>query len=234
MGERIVQEFERQNEKMKMVTEVMGDAIDDALEGDEEEEEETAELVNQLLNAPSSVVAASVAKNKLVAQAEATGNDNTGIDSDLQASGGQTLWVKSLPERTNCEVITQLKEPGLHIELYYRNKEMGETYSIVPTSAISGEGIPDLLLLLVQWTQKTIIEKLMYRNEVQCSVLFVKVIEGHGATLDVVLVNGVLQEGDQIVVCGMQTYCYLNSSITDTPSNEGTLSKVHCSMCGGA
>ncbi|KAI8003625.1 Eukaryotic translation initiation factor 5B [Camellia lanceoleosa] len=68
----------------------------------------------------------------------------------------------------------------------------------------SGEGIPDLLLLLVQWTQKTMIEKLMYNNEVQCSVLVVKVIEGHGATLDVVLVNGVLQEGDQIVVCGMQ------------------------------
>ncbi|KAI8003043.1 hypothetical protein LOK49_LG08G01380 [Camellia lanceoleosa] len=95
--QRIVQEFERQNEKMKMVTEVMGDAIDDALEGDEEEEEEMAELVNEvldeigidmnskLLNAPSSVVAASVAKNKLVAQAEATGNDDTGIDSDLQA-----------------------------------------------------------------------------------------------------------------------------------------------------
>ncbi|GMP79788.1 hypothetical protein CsSME_00035172 [Camellia sinensis var. sinensis] len=48
--QRIVQEFERQNEKMKMVTEVMGDAIDDALEGDEEEEEETAELVNQVLD----------------------------------------------------------------------------------------------------------------------------------------------------------------------------------------
>ncbi|GMQ06010.1 hypothetical protein CsSME_00050771 [Camellia sinensis var. sinensis] len=94
--QRIMQEFERQNEKMEMVTEVMGDAIDDALEGDEEEEE-TEELVNQvldeigidmnseLLNAPSSAVAAPAAKNKVVAQAEATGNDDTGIDSDLQA-----------------------------------------------------------------------------------------------------------------------------------------------------
>ncbi|KAI8003628.1 Eukaryotic translation initiation factor 5B [Camellia lanceoleosa] len=137
------------------------------------------------------------------------------------------------------QVITQLKEQGLNTKLYYRNKEMGETYSTVPTCAISGEGIPDLLLLLVQWTQermiekltysnevqvdrlyggegipdlllllvqwtqKTMIEKLMYSNEVQCTVLVVKV-QGHGATIDVVLVNGVLQEGDQIVVCGMQ------------------------------
>lgn len=38
----------------------------------------------------------------------------------------------------------------------------------------------------------------------QCTVLEVKVIEGHGTTIDVVLVNGVLHEGDQIVVCGSQ------------------------------
>ncbi|XP_052200962.1 eukaryotic translation initiation factor 5B [Diospyros lotus] len=102
------------------------------------------------------------------------------------------------------QVITQFKEQGLNTELYYKNKEMGETYSIIPTSAISGEGIPDLLLLLVQWTQKTMAEKLTYSNEIQCTVLEVKVVEGHGTTIDVVLVNGVLHEGDQIVVCGMQ------------------------------
>ncbi|KAK7823783.1 eukaryotic translation initiation factor 5b [Quercus suber] len=102
------------------------------------------------------------------------------------------------------QIVTQFKEQGLNTELYYKNREMGETFSIVPTSAISGEGIPDLLLLLVQWTQKTMVEKLTYSNEIQCTVLEVKVIEGHGTTIDVVLVNGVLHEGDQIVVCGMQ------------------------------
>ncbi|KAL1189991.1 Translation initiation factor IF-2, chloroplastic [Cardamine amara subsp. amara] len=101
-------------------------------------------------------------------------------------------------------IITQFKEQGLNTELYYKNKEMGETFSIVPTSAISGEGIPDLLLLLVQWAQKTMVEKLTYVDEVQCTVLEVKVIEGIGTTIDVVLVNGVLHEGDQIVVCGLQ------------------------------
>ncbi|KAK9270928.1 hypothetical protein L1049_026515 [Liquidambar formosana] len=102
------------------------------------------------------------------------------------------------------QVITQFKEQGLNTELYYKNKEMGETFSIVPTSAISGEGVPDLLLLLVQWSQKTMVEKLTFSNDVQCTVLEVKVVEGHGTTIDVVLVNGVLHEGDQIVVCGMQ------------------------------
>ncbi|KAJ8644247.1 hypothetical protein MRB53_005995 [Persea americana] len=47
-------------------------------------------------------------------------------------------------------------------------------------------------------------KKLMVVSEVQCTVLEVKVIEGLGTTIDVVLVNGVLHEGDQIVFCGMQ------------------------------
>jgi translation initiation factor IF-2 len=35
------------------------------------------------------------------------------------------------------------------------------------TDLISGEGIPDLLLLLVQWAQKTMEEKLTFVDEVQ-------------------------------------------------------------------
>ncbi|KAF0908270.1 hypothetical protein E2562_023888 [Oryza meyeriana var. granulata] len=95
--QRIMMEFERQNERMEMTSEVMGDAIDDALEGDEDQEEETEELVNQVLDeigidinqelvkAPSAAVAQPAASGK-VAQAEsAGGNGDGGIDADLQA-----------------------------------------------------------------------------------------------------------------------------------------------------
>lgn len=122
----------------------------------------------------------------------------------VKAMKQQTKDVQNEFNRRLSQIITQFMEQGLNTELYYKNKEMGETFSIVPTSAITGEGIPDLLLLLVQWTQKTMIEKLTFSNEVQCTVLEVKVVEGHGTTIDVVLVNGILHEGDQIVVCGMQ------------------------------
>lgn len=117
------------------------------------------------------------------------------------------------------QIITQFKEQGLNTDLYYRikPKDMGETYFIVPTSAITGEGIPDLLLLLVNWTQKTMVEKLTYSDEVECTVLEVKVVEGHGTTIDVVLVNGVLHEGDQIVVCGMQAPIVTNIRALLTP-----------------
>ncbi|CAI9294066.1 unnamed protein product [Lactuca saligna] len=117
-------------------------------------------------------------------------------------------WVR-MEKLTCCDIranriITEFKEQGLNTELYSKNKDRGETYSIVPTSAISGEGIPEMLLLLVQWAQKTMIEKLTYNSDIQCAVLEVKVIEDLGTTIDVVLVNGVLHEGDEIVVCGFQ------------------------------
>ncbi|KAJ0247703.1 Eukaryotic translation initiation factor 5B [Hirschfeldia incana] len=119
-------------------------------------------------------------------------------------------------------VITQFKEQGLNTEIYYKNKEMGDTCSIVPTSAISGEGIPDLLLYLVMWSQKTMVEKLTFVDKVQCTVLEVKVIPGHGTTIDVVLVNGVLHEGDQIVACGSQgpIITTVRSLLTPHPMKE--------------
>ncbi|XP_039018963.1 eukaryotic translation initiation factor 5B-like isoform X2 [Hibiscus syriacus] len=129
----------------------------------------------------------------------------------------QSKDVLSEFNRRVTHVITQFKEQGLNTELYYKNKEMGETFSIVPTSAVTGEGIPDLLLLLVQWTQKTMVEKLTFSDEVECTVLEVKVVEGLGTTIDVVLVNGVLHEGDQIVVCGLQGPIVTNIRALLTP-----------------
>ncbi|KAL0044452.1 hypothetical protein WJX82_007425 [Trebouxia sp. C0006] len=45
----IMREFDRQNERMEMTSEMMGDAVDDAFEG-EDEEDESNELVSQVLD----------------------------------------------------------------------------------------------------------------------------------------------------------------------------------------
>lgn len=95
-------------------------------------------------------------------------------------------------------------EQGFNAELFYENKSMAKYVSLVPTSAHTGEGIPDMLKLLVTLTQERMTNQLMYLSEVECTVLEVKVIEGLGTTIDVVLSNGILHEGDRVVLCGTE------------------------------
>ena len=109
-------------------------------------------------------------------------------------------------------------EQGFNAELYYENKSMAKNVSLVPTSAHTGEGIPDMLRLLVTLTQERMTNKLMYLSEVECTVLEVKVIEGLGTTIDVVLSNGVLREGDRIVLCGLNGAIATNIRALLTPA----------------
>ncbi|KAL8553281.1 hypothetical protein ACS0TY_001813 [Phlomoides rotata] len=118
-------------------------------------------------------------------------------------------------KRRVTDIITQFMEQGVNTEVYNKNKDREEYHSIVPTSAVSSEGIPQLWLLLVQWAQKRMTKRLAYSKK--CTVLEVKVIEGHGATIDVILVSGVLHEGDQIVVCGLQGPIVTNIRALLTP-----------------
>ncbi|GAU20322.1 hypothetical protein TSUD_338030 [Trifolium subterraneum] len=96
------------------------------------------------------------------------------------------------------QIISQFKEHGISTEIYWKNKEMGETISIVPISAKCGEGIPDLLLLLVMYS-KTMLDKLTYKEELQCTILDVGFHKGRGTMIHVVLMNGTICEGDRIV-----------------------------------
>ena len=119
-------------------------------------------------------------------------------------------------ERVN-KVIVEFAEQGLNACLYWDNKNVSKYVSLVPTSAITGEGVPDLLHLLVHLTQTRMTERLMYLSELECTVLEVKVIEGLGTTIDVVLSNGVLNEGDKICVCGLNGPIVTNIRAILTP-----------------
>lgn len=122
-------------------------------------------------------------------------------------------------------------EQGLNAELYYDNKNFARNVSLVPTSAITGEGVPDMIMLLVNLTQQRMSDRLMYLSELECTVLEVKVIEGLGTTIDVVLSNGILREGDRIVVCGLNGPIVTNirALLTPQPLRELRI-KVCCSV----
>ena len=125
--------------------------------------------------------------------------DNNGFEDSFSL---QKQSVQAEFEERWTFVRTQLQEQGFNSELFHRNKNMAKYVSVCPTSAHTGEGIPDMIKLIVKLTQERLTNNLMYLSEVECTVLEVKIIEGLGTTIDVILSNGVLHEGDRIVLCG--------------------------------
>jgi translation initiation factor 5B len=120
-----------------------------------------------------------------------------------QALKEQKEQTKQEFEDRLAKTLVLFAEQEINAIEYWKNEDLNEYVSVVPTSAISGEGVPDLLLLLVEYTQTLCLNSVMYHPIVECTVLEVKVIEGLGTTIDVVLVNGNLHEKDTIVVCGL-------------------------------
>lgn len=134
----------------------------------------------------------------------------------------QTKAVQQEFETRYEQIKVALAEQGLNSELYYQNKNMAKYVSIVPTSAVTGEGVPDLLWLLLELTQKRMSKQLMYLSKVEATILEVKVVEGFGYTIDVILSNGVLREGDRVVLCGLNGPIATNirALLTPPPSRE--------------
>lgn len=97
----------------------------------------------------------------------------------------------------------EFAEIGFNTELYWENNDVRKMVSIVPTSAISGEGIPDLLMLLLALPQKLLTDRLMFNPILEATVLEVKVIEGLGTTIDIILTGGTINEGDTLMVVGL-------------------------------
>ncbi|KAK6588139.1 Fun12p GTpase translation initiation factor IF2 [Cryptosporidium xiaoi] len=121
-------------------------------------------------------------------------------------------------------VLLELSEEGLNCSLYWKNDDFRGNVSIVPTSAITGEGIPDLIYLIAQLTQNFMGLNQLRLNttDLCCTILEVKAIDGLGVTIDVILVSGTLREGDTIVVCGLYApiVTTIRALLTPQPMHE--------------
>jgi translation initiation factor 5B len=120
----------------------------------------------------------------------------------------------------------QLQEQGINSNLYW---EMGDDdwsnsdfIPLVPTSAITGEGVQDVLMLLCQMAQRKIWKQIMWCANLEATVLEVKAIDGLGMTVDVLVVNGYLREGDKAVFCTLDgpIVTEIRGLLTPPPSRE--------------
>ncbi len=103
------------------------------------------------------------------------------------------------------EIVGKMYELGLEAERYDRVDDYTKKIAIVPTSAITGEGIPELLVMLTGLAQRFLEKglKMTISGPAQGTVIEVKEDKGLGKTMDVILYDGSLKINDALVIGGL-------------------------------
>ena len=120
----------------------------------------------------------------------------------LQNINSQGESVRKIIETKLYEIVGKLSELGFNSERFDRIEDYTKQISIVPTSASTGEGIPELLMVLTGLAQKFLEKSLKINAEgnAKGTVLEVKEEKGIGTTLDVIIYDGKLKHNDTIVI----------------------------------
>jgi len=117
----------------------------------------------------------------------------------------QPDWVKQSFDEKFYKIVGQLSERGFESERFDRISDFKKTVAIVPCSGITGEGVPELLVVLTGLAQTFLKEQLEVSQGIgKGSILEVKEIRGLGTTVDVILYDGEIRKGDWVIVGGKE------------------------------
>lgn len=118
----------------------------------------------------------------------------------------QSQRVRDMLDEHMYEIIGDLHNHGFSSDRYDRVRDFQKNVGVIPISAKTGEGVPDLLMVLVGLAQRFLEKNLEYRatGPGVGTVLEVKEERGFGTTLDVILYEGEIKVGDIIVVAGLR------------------------------
>jgi len=120
----------------------------------------------------------------------------------LQNISGQEKYVQDRLDTLIYELVGKLSELGFNADRYDRVDDYSKKIAIIPCSAKTGEGIPELLVMATGLSQKFLGSNLEYSEDVPArgTILEVKKETGLGMTLDVILYDGILKKGDKIII----------------------------------
>lgn len=121
--------------------------------------------------------------------------------SFLASFASQSEQVKQVFETKLYELVGALHEHGFESERFDRVSDYTKQLVIVPISAKTKEGLPELLMSLAGLTQKFMLSCLNCdtSGEAKGTIIEVKEAQGLGVCLDVILYDGSLKRGDTIV-----------------------------------
>lgn len=98
-------------------------------------------------------------------------------------------------------IMGTLSEEGIYANRYDQIEDFTKTVALVPISAKEGEGIPDLLLMLIGLAQRFLEQQLKKEEGPgRGTILEIKEEKGLGKTLDMILYSGVLKQGDTVAL----------------------------------
>ena len=102
------------------------------------------------------------------------------------------------------EIIGDLSDHSFSADMYWRVGNFGDNVGVVPLSAETGEGVPDLLTVLMGLSQRYLKDEMAIdvAGPGAGTVLEVTDEKGFGKTLDIVLYDGTVTDNDTIVVGG--------------------------------
>ncbi|MCC7572749.1 MAG: translation initiation factor IF-2 [Candidatus Methanofastidiosum sp.] len=112
--------------------------------------------------------------------------------------------VKSLLDQKIWDFQAKMYEQGFDCDVYNKIPDYTQKIAMVPISAKTGMGVPDLLLLIAGLSQKFLKNKLEIdeNDPGKGTILEVKEEKGLGMTLDVIIYDGVIKKKDNIVFGG--------------------------------
>ena len=121
-----------------------------------------------------------------------------------QTYENQSDRVRSQLDEALYELIGELSGAGFSSDLYWRVQDFQSNIGVIPVSAETGEGVPDLLTVLMGLAQRYMKAEMEVNVDGPGAGTVLEVVEerGFGTTLDVILYDGTIQQGDQIVVGG--------------------------------
>jgi translation initiation factor 5B len=123
----------------------------------------------------------------------------------LKAYASQDAYVKENLDNKLYEIMGTFSRSGFRTDRFDHIKDFTSTIALVPTSAKTGEGLNELLMVLVGLTQQFLKKRLQTtEGSAKGSVLEVKEESGLGLTLNIVIYEGTLQKDDLIVVGGKE------------------------------
>ncbi|MDD1773713.1 MAG: translation initiation factor IF-2 [Methanomassiliicoccales archaeon] len=95
----------------------------------------------------------------------------------------------------------RLHQEGISAERYDRIDDFTKNFAIVPVSAKTGEGVPDLLLVLIGLAQRFLENELNAEEGAgRGTILEVKEERGLGPALDVIIYSGTIARGDSVAL----------------------------------